>query len=243
MRLAVVSDVHGNLTALDAVAADIARRGVERAVHAGDLALIGARPAEVIDRVAELGWEGIVGNTDDLLWRPEQLARQIRLAPKLEPLLRMLFEWYAPVTRDALGDQRLAWLRAQPADLSVGGTTLVHAAPGDLWRAPMPDATDAELETTYRQLGARVAIYGHIHRPHVRCLNGLTIANAGSVGLPWDGDARASYLLIDRNKPEIVRVEYDIEAEIRALRRSRYPDSERIAEMLRRGRFVPIGDR
>jgi 3',5'-cyclic AMP phosphodiesterase CpdA len=60
MRLAVVSDIHGNLTALEAVAADVERRGVDHVVHGGDVALIGARPAEVVDRVAELGWPGIL---------------------------------------------------------------------------------------------------------------------------------------------------------------------------------------
>src|SRR5436305_12114222 len=73
MKLAVISDIHGNLTALDAVAADIAGRGVDRVVHGGDVALIGARPAEVIDRLEELGWTGILGNTDELLWRPDEL--------------------------------------------------------------------------------------------------------------------------------------------------------------------------
>jgi 3',5'-cyclic AMP phosphodiesterase CpdA len=76
MRLAVVSDIHGNLTALEAVIADIERRAVDRVVHGGDLALIGCQPAEVIDRVRELGWPGIVGNTDELLWRPGSGARQ-----------------------------------------------------------------------------------------------------------------------------------------------------------------------
>jgi putative phosphoesterase len=76
VRLAIVSDIHGNLTALDAVIADIEHRGVDRVVHGGDLALVGCQPVEVIDRVRELGWPGIVGNTDELLWRPEELAAQ-----------------------------------------------------------------------------------------------------------------------------------------------------------------------
>ncbi|MEA2395350.1 MAG: hypothetical protein QOJ82_3241, partial [Solirubrobacteraceae bacterium] len=102
-RLAIVSDVHGNLTALEAVAADVARRGVDRVVHGGDLVLIGARPAEVLDRIGELGWPGIVGNTDELLWRPGDLPERIEAAPKLEPLLRMLYETYAPETAERLG--------------------------------------------------------------------------------------------------------------------------------------------
>ena len=98
MRLAIVSDIHGNLTALEAVIADIERRGVDRVVHGGDLALVGCRPAEVIDRVRELEWSGIVGNTDELLWHPQEHAVQERKAPQLRDLLRMLFDQYAPAT-------------------------------------------------------------------------------------------------------------------------------------------------
>jgi len=82
MRLGVVSDIHGNLTALEAVIVDIERRAVDRVVHGGDLVLMGCQPAEVVDRIRELGWPGIVGNTDELLWRPEERAMQERSAPK-----------------------------------------------------------------------------------------------------------------------------------------------------------------
>src|SRR5258705_5003926 len=114
VRLAIVSDIHGNLTALDAVIADIERRGVDRVVHGGDLALGACQPAEVVDRVREVGWPGVVGNTDELLWRPEELAAQERKAPRLQSFLRLLFNEYSPATRGLLGDQRLAWLRELP---------------------------------------------------------------------------------------------------------------------------------
>jgi putative phosphoesterase len=240
MRLAVVSDIHGNLTALDAVASDIAERGVDRVVHGGDVALIGARPAEVIDRLQELGWTGIVGNTDELLWRPEELEQQLRAAPKLEPLLRMLFERYAPATLERIGEARLQLLRELPESRVVANVGLVHASPGDLWRAPMPNDSDEELTTTYDRVGSEVVVYGHIHRPFVRRLGKRIVANAGSVGLPFDGDPRASYLLIEDHGVEVIRVESGVDAEVAALRASRYTDADRIAEMLRRGRFVPV---
>jgi putative phosphoesterase len=241
MRLAIVSDIHGNLTALEAVAADIARRGVDRVVHGGDLVLIGARPAEVFDRVGELGWEGIVGNTDELLWRPEELQTQLEAAPKLGALLRMLFEQYAPATAELLGQARLDALAELPATCRIGKVCLVHASPGNLWRAPMPSASDDDLVSTYRGLGSAAVVYGHVHWPFVRNLSELTVANAGSVGIPWDGDPRASYLFIDDGEPDLIRVEYDIEAEVKALQASGYPDSARIAAMLRSGRFTPVG--
>jgi protein phosphatase len=138
MRLAVVSDIHGNLTALEAVIADIERRAVDRVVHGGDLVLIGCQPAEVVDRIRELGWPGIVGNTDELLWRPEERATQERSAPKLHELLRLLFDEYAPATQELLGDERVSWLRQLPGEHREQDAMLVHASPGDLWRAPLP---------------------------------------------------------------------------------------------------------
>src|SRR5439155_13736699 len=108
LLLAIVSDIHGNMTALEAVVRDIERRAVDRVLQGGDLALAGCQPAEVIDCVRELGWEGIVGNTDELLWRPEERAVQERNAPKLRDLLRLLFEDYAPVTRELIGEERIA---------------------------------------------------------------------------------------------------------------------------------------
>jgi putative phosphoesterase len=243
VRLAIVSDIHGNLTALEAVVADLARRGVDRVVHGGDLALAGCRPAEVVDRVRELGWPGIVGNTDALLWHPQEHAVQERNAPKLRDLLRLLFDEYAPATRELLGDERIAWLRRLPSEYRDGELLLVHASPGDLWRAPQPDAKDAELSATYGPCDARLAVYGHIHRPYVRRLGHLTVANSGSVGSPFDGDPRASYLLVSSGEAQVIRVDYDVEREAAALRDSDYPDADRIAEMQHRGKFVPVAAR
>ena len=239
--LAVVSDVHGNLTALDAVIGDLERRGVERVIHGGDLALSGCRPGEVVDRVTDLGWPGVVGNTDEMLWRPEEQERQARRAPKLRAYLALLFEQHAPATVELLGDERLGRLRDLPAEHHDGELLVLHAAPGDLWRAPMPDADEAELAATYGEQGARLVVYGHIHRPFVRALGELTVANSGSVGSPLDGDPRASYLLIEDGRPQVVRVEYDVEREVSLLLSSCYPDAERLAETRRRGSFVRPG--
>jgi len=242
MRIAIVSDIHGNLTALDAVLADIERRAPDRVLHGGDLVLMGAQPEQVVDRIRELEWPGVLGNTDELLWRPEEQTRQEKLAQHL----RLMFQDYAPATCELLGEERVAWLRDLPrearvdslADARVDSLAIVHAAPGDLWRAPMPTAQDHELSQTYRSLAANVAVYGHIHRPFVRPMTDTTVANCGSVGMPWDGDPRASYLLIDEGKPLLVRVAYDIEQEATVMRQSHYPDAMRLAEMRRKGAFI-----
>jgi len=241
MRIAIVSDVHGNLTAFDAVAADLQSRAPDLVLHGGDLVLMGAQPAQVVDRVRELGWPGVVGNTDEVLWRAEERARQERTAPSLGALMSLIFDEYAPATMALLGDERIRWLRELPAQHRVEDLVLVHAAPGELWRAPMPDADERELSSVYGPLAAKTAVYGHIHRPYARTLSAMTVANSGSVGMPWDGDPRASYLLIDEGGPELVRVEYDIEREAATLMRSGYPDASRLAEMRRRGAFLRPG--
>ncbi len=238
MRIAILSDVHGNLTALEAVVADLERQSPDLVVHGGDLALTGAQPAEVVDLVREHGWPGVVGNTDEVLWRPEELAVQEERMPKLQALLRDVFEAQAPVTREQLGDERIEWLRGLPAEWRRDELLLIHAAPGDLWRAPMADADDDALIETYGGREAATVVYGHIHRPYVRKLAGLTVCNSGSVGQPFDDDWRAAYLLIEDGEPEIRRVEYDLERELDVLSRWAYPDASRIVEMRRTGRFV-----
>jgi diadenosine tetraphosphatase ApaH/serine/threonine PP2A family protein phosphatase len=221
------------------VIANIERQAPDLVVCGGDLALMGAQPAEVVDRIRELGWPTVVGNTDELLWRPEESQRQEERAPKLRPLLQLLFEEYAPATNELLGEERVAWLRELPAELEAAEVLLMHAAPGDLWRAPMPDADDEELAATYGGHAAGHVVYGHIHRPYVRDVERLTVANSGSVGLPWDGNPRAAYLLVEDGRSRVVRVEYDVEREAEMLLRSGYPDAERLAEMRRLGRFLP----
>jgi predicted phosphodiesterase len=241
MRFALVSDIHGNLTALEAVIGDIERRGVEFVVQGGDLAVMGPRPVEVLDRVRELGWPSVVGNIDEVLWRPELHEVQLERAPALAPLLSLVFDEYVPWALERLDDDRVDWLRSLPAEHRVGDLALVHASPGDLWRAPMPDADDEELASTYGPLAAPLAAYCHIHQPFVRVLDNLVVANSGSVGLPFDGDPRASYLLVDDGKPSVVRVEYDVEQEVKALQDAGHPDAERLAQIRRTGRFVQPG--
>ncbi|MBI3207531.1 MAG: metallophosphoesterase family protein [Candidatus Solibacter usitatus] len=236
MRIAVVSDIHGNRTAFEAVLADLRTASPDLILHGGDLADSGSSPAEIVDSIRDLGWRGVRGNTDEMLVRPESLTEFARQSPQLQALFTVIEEM-AAFARDALGEDRLAWLRGLPHAQMVGPMALVHASHESLWRAPMPEAGDAELLRVYQQLEHPVAIYGHIHRPYIRQLHELTVANTGSVGLSYDGDPRASYLLLDEGKPAIRRVEYDVEREKNNLLTCRLPHADWIAQMLQSGRF------
>jgi predicted phosphodiesterase len=238
MRIAVISDIHGNLTALDAVVADLGRAAPDLVLHAGDLATHGHRPAEVVDLIRERGWPGVYGNTDEMLWAgAQELDRRVAEAPKLRDLLQVLFLRIRPATRDRLGSERISWLRQLPPLWRDDALAILHASPGNPWQAPMPDASPDALTRTYADLAAPLVVYGHIHRPFVRSVGRLTVANSGSVGLPYDGDRRAAYLLVDDGVPTMRRVEYDIDREVGSLLASGYPCAEWLAGMLRTGRY------
>ncbi|HKT51965.1 MAG TPA: metallophosphoesterase family protein [Candidatus Angelobacter sp.] len=238
MRIAIVSDIHGNLTALEAVIADLRTQAPDLVLQGGDLPYGGSNAAEVMDRVAELGWPGVVGNTDEVLWKTDGIKRMLTEAPKLSSLLKMIEEC-AVATRDLIGEPRMKQLQSLPMELRQGELVLLHAAPGDLWKAPTDPADDAALESVYGSLGAKTVVYGHIHRPFIREFSNFTVSNSGSVGMPYDGDPRACYLLLTDDRPEIRRVEYDIESEIKSLLASNYPHKEWLAEVRRRGAYVP----
>lgn len=245
MRIAIISDVHGNLTALDAVMADLRQQKPDLIFHGGDIPYGGCNPSEVIDCIAQEGWQGVLGNTDEMLWNTAARAGLEASAPKLKPLFKVLFDLCSPVTRRMIGEQRLKWLQQLPAELRFGienhqELVLLHAGPGNIWRAPMDTADDAELESTYKVLNASIVVYCHIHRPFIRKIGAgnMTVCNSGSVGSPYDGDPRSSYLLIDNGKPAIRRVEYDVEKEVGRLLASDYPLKEWIAVMRRKGVYV-----
>jgi hypothetical protein len=142
----------------------------------------------------------------------------------------------ADSTRALLGGERLAWLSALPRVQVHEAMALVHANPESVWRAPAVDAGDEELESVYGPLGKAVAVYGHIHHGYVRRAGRVTAANTGSVSLSYDGDRRASYLLLDDGQPSIRRVEYDVERELKALAGSGMPHADWVARILASGR-------
>src|SRR5918912_85406 len=128
MRIAIVSDIHGNLVALEAVLGDLERQRADLIVHGGDLAFNGPRPVECVERVRELGWPGVRGNMD------EALETRRGRHPSVD--------W----AREKVGDELSGWLQELPMAWREGDEiALVHAVPGDLWKAVGPDTDDLEL--------------------------------------------------------------------------------------------------
>src|SRR6201987_4626264 len=134
MRVAILSDIHGNRTAFEAVLADLRQTSPDLILHGGDLADSGSSPVEIVDHVRSLGWRGVVGNTDELLFRPESLeefAGQSSAPSSLWTAIRQM----AAATRAMLGEERIRWLRELARVQIQGSVALVHASPESLWRA------------------------------------------------------------------------------------------------------------
>src|SRR5881409_1977358 len=109
MRIAILSEIHGNRTAFEAVLADLQQTSPDLILHGGNLADAGANPSEIVDRIRDLGWPGVVGNTDQMLATARSLEDFAAQSPQLRHLFAVIKEM-AAATRDALGEEKIGWL-------------------------------------------------------------------------------------------------------------------------------------
>jgi predicted phosphodiesterase len=191
VRIAVLSDIHGNLPALEAVLADIEKLGVDEVWCGGDVAWGGPWAHECIARVREAGWPTVRGNTDVWITGDPQTVTTAEDRAELEGMAQA----------HAISPDDARWLVSLPLGHSgPGSLLLVHATPQSAFAGPMPDAPAAEFAPYEGQ--AAIVVYGHVHRAFVRRLvDGTIVCNTGSVGFPMDSDS-GCYLVIDRNGPE-----------------------------------------
>jgi predicted phosphodiesterase len=202
VKIAVVSDIHGNLLALDAVVSDLEKQGVDEVWCGGDIGWAGPWAAECISRVREYGWKSVRGNADVWITGDPQTVSN--------PDQRARFEQIAK--EHAIAEEDAQWLLGLPVGYSgVGSMLLVHGTPQSPFVAPQPEAPAAEFAPYEGQ--AALVIFAHVHRAYVRQLrDGTLVANTGSVGLPMDGEM-ACYLIVDHSGPEITlvhrRIPYD----------------------------------
>jgi putative phosphoesterase len=204
VRVAAISDIHGNLPALEAVLAEIDEEDVDEILVAGDTAH-GPWPAEVVDLLVEREALCVRGNADR-----EVTERSDRYGP------------LAPWSADRLGERRLAVVRDWPltVELPVDGLGVVlvcHSTP----TADDPIYTritpDAELVDILGPVVADVLVCGHTHMQYDRTLpSGLRVVNPGSVGTPYEG-ARGAYWALLGADVEFRRAEYDVEAAVAAI--------------------------
>jgi putative phosphoesterase len=249
MRLAVLSDVHGNLVALEAVLADIAAQGAPDLYWVlGDLALFGPWPGETVARLRALPQVAFLqGNTDRYLVsgrRPElpvRSAEEWARAPMMLAGRDAAFRWAV----ERLSYEDFLFLRDLPTRLEIdiagyGRVVAFHATPADDETNWFPATPDEVIRPHVEALSARLMLYGHTHRPVDRALGPLRLVNDGSVGLPLDGEPRPSYVLLDFEQGQVVvtlrRVDYEREVVLAEMARVEHPLREWLIKLIREAR-------
>lgn len=253
MRYALLSDVHANLPALEAVLAHIdARSDIDAVYHLGDLVGYAPWPNEVVALLRARGIPGVAGNYDSTVATDYAHCGCRYEDDRQEALSHESYAWtLAHVTA---GTKK--WLGALPFRIDLrplGGHMagprlfLVHGNPvlnTVYWTEDRPDAFCAQMAA---HLGARagdVVAFGHTHKPWQRVVAGIRYVNTGSVGRPKDGDWRAGYAIVDidagASGAEFVRVEYDLARATAAIRASTLPHE--FATILETGGVLPLGE-
>jgi predicted phosphodiesterase len=238
MRVAIVSDIHGNVRGLDACLADLEEQGgADEIVGAGDFCMDGPRSKEVLERLREIGARCIHGNTDRYIADDpgrydEETAADIR--------------WQ----QAQIGDDWVAWLRALPDTLCLGDAAnellVCHANPLNDEEHVWPDAADEQLERLFGGVRASAIAFGHLHLPYVRMWRGKLLVDVASAGLPKDGDERVNYAIFTERsggwEVKLRRVPFDVKKVVRELEASGIPELKKRLKTLKRHRYKELGE-
>ena len=224
MRLALFSDVHGNLAALEAVLGAIAEHGAfDALVCAGDMVYLGPSPAEVLDRLQAVGVQMLRGNSDDVVTglRPPETPPNPRVAAILAE--------HAAWNRAHLRPDQLQLLRDLPLTLRFGSLLVCHSSPrSNDDEYPQLQAPLAELREVYGAEGVEAVAFGHWHVPGVAALGTVTLANVSCVSIPQDRQAMAGYTIAEYKNGfwqfQQHRVAYDLAPEVARMHERSMPE-------------------
>ena len=222
--IALVYDVHGNLPALEAVLNDAHEAGAQSFLLGGDYTLFGAWPAETVGRLRELDADWIRGNGERWTAAPDDAPEPVRGAIEC--------------CRELLGPELVAELAELPESQAGAGALYCHGSPLSDVRSFLPEPADDEAELLVG-VDAERLVFGHTHLPFARrSAGGIELVNPGSVGMPFDGDTRAAYALLEPDgEVRHHRVEYDHMASAAAVRERLGEAGELPARRIESARF------
>lgn len=228
MRIAIISDIHGNVTALDAVLADLGTRSVDATYCLGDLVGYAAHPNEVTERVRAEGIPTIMGNYDDGVGFDRDECGCAYTNPVDKALGDQSLAW----TKATVTAENKAYLRTLASEIRFEAdgsrVLLVHGSPRRLNEYLFEDRPLSSFQRLAASSSADIIVFGHTHKPYTKRVDDVLFVNAGSVGKPKDGDWRACYIVLDTSNHatpvEFIRVPYDVAREAAAIRASALPD-------------------
>lgn len=223
MRIAIFSDIHGNLQALESVLADIQAQKPDAIYCLGDLVGYGANPNEVTERLRREGYPTVMGNYDDGVgFERDECGCAYREEAERERGQRSL-EW----TKARVTPEHKAFLRTLAAEIRFEAdgkrVLLVHGSPRKMNEYLFEDRPISSFQRLAAGSNADVIVFGHTHKPYVKEVDGVSFVNAGSVGKPKDGDWRACYTLIEDGMATFRRVEYAVKTAAAAIRAADLP--------------------
>jgi putative phosphoesterase len=217
-RVAVITDIHANLAALEAALARLDELGIERVYCGGDLVGYGPHPNEVCALIVARGIPAIYGNYDYAIARDLEDCGCAYVDAHDREIGQRSVDWTLEHTGRAAKD----FMRGLPFDLrfEVGGVAvhLVHGSPRKVNEYLFEDKPASLYERLAAAEDADVLVFGHTHKPWVRDHGGVRFVNCGSVGKPKDGDPRGAFAVLDGREVTIERVAYDadrVAAEVR----------------------------
>ncbi|HUN54621.1 MAG TPA: metallophosphoesterase family protein [Smithella sp.] len=228
MLISFISDIHGNLPALEAAVADAKKKGASRIICAGDITGYGPFPDNVCHFLQKRHIPAVMGNYDEKVVKTAKQGTSSTADMKKKK--REILLW----TVRNINNQNRKYLSNLPHYLDLkfpGGKTIlvVHGSPVSMEDAIYPSITKRGLEKKLGEKRPDVLICGHTHIPFVRRIGGILVVNCGSAGHPVDGDPRPSYALI-RVAPgsipggRIVRFDYDWDRTITMLKKTSLPN-------------------
>ncbi len=212
MKIAIISDVHSNLYALEAVLDEVGRAEI---YHAGDVVGYNPFPEETIEIFRKKRIKSVMGNHDYAVVTLNTWG--------FNPLAEKAILW----TRSRLGEEHLSYLESLAIRLSTENFYMVHGSPVDpLDEYVFPYTYESVLSSYLKAAERKILILGHTHVPFIKEVKEGLILNPGSVGQPRDGAKEASFAFLDLNKreAEIVRVDYPVEKTAKAIKRAGLPD-------------------
>jgi len=240
MRLAVLSDIHANLHALEALWTDLEAQRPDAVVCLGDLVGYGALPNEVVDFIRAKAIPTVMGNYDEGVGFDLDDCGCVYRDPDDDRRGKQSLLW----SRANTTPDRKEFLRGLPLqirqDLAGQHLLFVHGSPRKINEYLYEDRPTATFERVAKVAGCNVLFFGHTHLPYQKRVGKTLFVNTGSVGKPKDGDRRAGYVIVEFNpapKAEFRRVAYDVAAAARAIRESGLPSH--FADLLETGGRVP----
>lgn len=241
MKIAILSDIHGNIDALDTVIENIKKDNIKKIFICGDLAMAGPQPLETVDYIRNLSKEFdiniIQGNTDEMIAKATGEADD-----KFTPPNKIMAE-ALKYSQKVLREDQISYLSSLPENYkeNIGSCSilLTHGSPRKNNEDILPDMSEEKVKEMISSTDEDIILCGHTHLPAIYKINNQTVVNVGSVGRPFSETPQACYAMLTFKEPygkdffvEHILVPYDHKSAAKKLAKQNFEGADKLAQML-----------